>query len=137
MWSPYTKRNIHQIELVQNRAARFVFRDYSNFSHVTPMLNQLGWDTFEQRRLLYQLSMFYKIQQGLVGISLPSEVCPLTRAFRVPNAFPFCHIQTSCNVSKYSFYPSSVVTWNKLPVTTETFPFTGGIMFTIRSMIHD
>ena len=101
------------------------------------MLNQLGWDTLEQHRLLYQLSMFYKIQQGLVGISLPSEVCQQTRASRVPNAFPFRHIQTSCNVYKYSLYPSSVVAWNKLPVTTETFPFTGGIMSAIRSMIHD
>ena len=35
---------IHQIELVQHRAARFVFRDYSNYTHVTPMLKQLGWD---------------------------------------------------------------------------------------------
>ena len=44
VWNPYTKRNIHQIELIQCKAARFVFRDYSNFSHVTPMLKQLGWD---------------------------------------------------------------------------------------------
>ena len=44
VWTLYTKRNIHQIELVQYKAARFVFRDYSNFSHVTPMLKQLGWD---------------------------------------------------------------------------------------------
>ena len=35
LWNPYAKRNIHQIELVQHRAARFVFRDYSKFSHVT------------------------------------------------------------------------------------------------------
>ena len=46
-WNPYTKQNIHQIELVQQRAARFVFRDDSNFSHVTPMLKQLGWDTLK------------------------------------------------------------------------------------------
>ena len=32
--------------------------------------------------------MFYKIQQGLVGISLPSEVCSLTRASQAPNVFP-------------------------------------------------
>ena len=45
VWNPYTKRNIHQIELVvQYKAARFVFREYSNFSHVTPILKQLGWD---------------------------------------------------------------------------------------------
>ena len=84
-----TQRNIHQIELAQRRAAGFNFRDYSNFTRVTLILKQLGGDTLEQSRLWYQLSMFYKIQQGLVGISLPSEVCPLTRASRAPNAFPF------------------------------------------------
>ena len=136
VWNPYTKRNIHQIELVQHRAARFVFRDYSNYTHVTPMLKQLGWDTLEQRRLSYQLSMFYKIQQGLVGISLPSEVHPLTRASRARNAFPFRHIQTSCNVYKYSFYPSSIVAWNKLPVLMDIIPFTNSIMSSINSMIR-
>ena len=48
VWNPYTKWNIHQIELVKHRVARFVFGDYSNLSHVTPMLKQLGWDTLEQ-----------------------------------------------------------------------------------------
>ena len=75
---------------------------------VTLMLKQLGWDTLEQGRLSYQLSMFYKIQQVLVGISLPSEVYSLTRASRAPNTFPLRHIQSSCNVYKYSFYPSSI-----------------------------
>ena len=100
------------------------------------MLKQLGWDTLEQRRVSYQLSMFYKIQQGLVGISLPSEVRPLTRASRAPNVFPFRHIQTSCNVYKYSFYPSSIVAWNTLPVLMDTIPFTNGIISTINSMIR-
>ena len=136
VWNPYTKRNIHQIDLVQHRDARFFFRNYSKFSHVTPIFKQLSWDTLEQRRLSYQLSMFYKIQQGLVGISLPSEVCcALTTASPAPNAFPFRHIQSSCNVYKYPFYPSSIVAWNKLPVTTDIFPFTNGIMPTISSMI--
>ena len=36
LWNLFTKRNLHQIELVQHRAARFVFSD------VTPMLKQLG-----------------------------------------------------------------------------------------------
>ena len=38
VWNPYTKQNIHQIEVVQHRPARFVFRDYSYiivmYSHV-------------------------------------------------------------------------------------------------------
>ena len=64
--------------MVQHRAARFVLHDHSRLSHVTPMINQLRWDTQEQRRLLSQLTMFYKIQQGLMGIPLPpAEVFPL------------------------------------------------------------
>ena len=136
VWNPYTKRKIPQTELVQHRAARFVLRDYSNFSHVTPMLKQLGWDTLVQSRLSYQLSMFSKLQQGLVGISLPSEVYSLTRASRAPNTFPFCHFQSSCNVYKYSFYPSSIVAWNMLSLTTDIFPLTNGIMPTTSSMIR-
>ena len=38
-------------------------------------------------------------------------------------------------VYKYSFYPISIVAWNKLPVTTDIFPFTNGVMPTISSMI--
>ena len=65
-WNPYTKRNINKIEMVQHRTARFVLHDYS-------MINQLGWDTLEQHRLLSQSTMFFKIQQGLMGIPLPPE----------------------------------------------------------------
>ena len=136
VWNQCTRRNIHHIELVQHRTARFVFRDYRKNSHVTPTLKQLGWDTLEQRRLSYQLSMFYKIQRGLVGIYLPSEVCSLTRASRAPNAFPFHHIWSSCNVYKYSSFPSSIVASNKLPVTTDIFPFTNSIMPTVSSVIR-
>ena len=88
-WNPYTKRNINKIEMVQHRAARFVLHDYSRLSHVTPMINQLRWDTLEQRRLLYQLTMFYKIQQGLMGIPLPPEVFLLDSASRLPNGTPY------------------------------------------------
>ena len=38
-------------------------------------------------------------------------------------------------VYKYSFYPISIVAWNKLPVTTDMFPFTNGVMPRISSMI--
>ena len=58
------------------------------------------------------------------------------KGFASHNAFPFRHIQPSCNVSKYSFYPSSIEAWNKLPVTTNIFPFTNGIMPTISCMIR-
>ena len=63
-WYPHTKHSINRIEMVQR---------------VTPMINQLGWDTLEQRGLLSQLTMLYKIQQGVMGIPLPHETFPLNR----------------------------------------------------------
>ena len=71
---------------------------HSRFSHVSPMIKQLGWVTLEQRRLLSQLNLFYKIQQGLVGISLHPEVCPLDRTYRLPNVSPYRHIQSNCDI---------------------------------------
>ena len=135
-WNPHTKHNINQIEMVQHRAARFVLHDYSRFSHVSPMIKQLGWDTLAQRRLLSQLNLFYKIQQGLVGISLPPEVCPLDRASPLPNVSPYRHIQSNCDIYKFSFYPRSIVMWNQLPISNlPLLTFTSTIMPTIKSMV--
>ncbi len=104
-WNHYTKRNINKIEMVQRRAARFVFNDYSRASHVSPMIDRLGWDNLQQRRLLHQATMFYKVHQGLIGISFPDDVCPLTRSSRLPNICPSRQIQSCVNVYKFSFYP--------------------------------
>ena len=109
VWNPYTKRNINKIEMVQHRAARFIFNDYSRTSHVSPMIDHLGWDNLQQRRLLHQATMFYKIHQGLVGISLP-DVCLLTRASRLPNICPYRQIQSCVNAYKFSFYPRYLTT---------------------------
>ena len=113
-------------------------RDYSRFSHVSPMIKQLGWVTLEQRRLLSQLNLFYKIQQGLVGISLPPEVCPLDRTSRLPHVSLYRHIQSNCDIYiyKYSFYPRSIVMWNQLPIRNLPLSnFQSTIMPTIKSMV--
>lgn len=120
VWNPYTKRNINKIEMVQHRAARFVENEYSRYSHITPMIQKLGWDTLENRRLLAQPTMFYKINQGLVGLHFPPEVSPLYRRHisRLPNELPYNHLQTNINIYKYSFYARTIIAWNNVPITT-------------------
>ena len=78
------------------------------------MINQLGGGTLEQRKLLSQLTMFYKIQQGLRVTPIPSEVFPLNRASRLPNYTPHRHIQCNCNVYIF-FYPRSIVDGTNYP----------------------
>ena len=126
MWNPYTKRNIDKIEMVQRRAARFVYNDYSRYSHVSSMISDLEWDTLEQRRLLTQTCMFFKIHQGFININFPSEVQPLARKSRCPNQRPYRQISCNNNIFKFSFYPRTIVTWNKLsfnslPSSTDAF----------------
>ena len=70
-------------------AARFFDNNHSHFSHVSPMIYALGWDSLENRRLINQVFMFYKIYKGLVGISLPPETSHNIRASRSPNCPPF------------------------------------------------
>ena len=75
------------------------------------MIEQLGWDSLEARRLFFQASMFYKILMGHVGISFPPDSPPDSR--------PFQQISVPNDVYKYSFYPRTIVTWNNLPINDD------------------
>ena len=121
--------------MVQHRAARFVFHDYSRISHITSMIGQLGWDSLEQRRLLSQATMFYKTQQGLVGIQFPPEACPLNMVSRMSSLLPFRQLQPNNNVYKYLFYPRTIVTWNQLPMDNLPMPSVNSFKVTIMPTI--
>ena len=116
-WNPHMQCNIDKIEMVQRRAARFVYNDYSRYSHVSPMIKALGWDSLEYRRLNNQVFMFYKIYEGPVGISLPPEISRNTRASTSPNCAPFHQLATLNDTYKYSFYPRAIRTWNSVPLS--------------------
>ena len=82
VWSPYTDKHIDQIEMVQRRAARWVSNRYSSYDSVSAMLSNLGWRSLEYRRYDSRLEMFYKIQYGLVAITMPSYFERPTRITR-------------------------------------------------------
>ena len=42
VWSPHTQSDIHIIEMLQRKAARFVFNDFSRSFSVSNMLERLG-----------------------------------------------------------------------------------------------
>ena len=104
------------------------------------MINQLGWDTLEQCRLLSQSTMLYKIQQSPMGILFPLEVFPLDRAAWLPKCNPYRHIQCNCNAYKFSFYPRSIIVWNQLASSTlplQSIPiFKSAILPTIKYLAY-
>ena len=95
--------------------AKLVSNDYS-YSSVTDMLSNLGWQSLENRRTDTRLSMFYKIFYGLVAIPLPSyfEHPEVYRYTRHMHSLSYRQIHTSVCYHKYSFFPISIVLWNKL-----------------------
>ena len=51
IFTPYTAKDIQQLERVQRRAARFVKKDYRHTTSVTGLLDELGWlPLFERRK---------------------------------------------------------------------------------------
>lgn len=122
VWSPHTQQNIHKIEMVQRRAARWVTSDNSHYSSVTSMLEKLGWRSLGNRRCDSRLLMFYKIVHGLVAVPMPQYVLPTTRLTRHMHPLSFRQIQTPCNYYKCSFYPATIVLWNSLPANVAQAP---------------
>ena len=122
VWDPYYKNYIHSVEMVQRSAARFVCNRYHNRSSVTDMLNDLNWPSLAQRRKQARLTFMYKIVNNLVDLHKdnylfpPAWVGPRTK----PHAYQL--YQPSTNYFKYSFFPRTVVEWNRLPAEVACAP---------------
>ena len=119
VWSPYTKKNIQILEAVQRRAARIVKNDYSNFSSVTAMMQDLEWPKLEERRWVSKVTMLFKILNDIVCIPTDQYLVPISNTGRRHQQRlklkqdPFFNI----NAFRNSFFPSVIDTWNKLPDT--------------------
>ena len=111
-----------EIEQVQRAAARFVHSDYRRTTHVTPLINNLGWDSLHVRRLLAQNVMFFQIHYQLVNIHFPPIVIPATYFSRNDHRFKYLIPSPTTEAYKYSFYPRTIRIWNNLPPSVVTMP---------------
>ena len=113
VWNPNKQQNINKIESVQQRAAQYVLNHYLHYSHVTPMIQSLGWDLLHHRRLLSQGTMFSKTYMSHVGISLPPDVIHT----RAPNCCPFKLVKVNNDIYNYSFYLRTIALRNNIPLS--------------------
>ena len=118
IWDPSTNRLIHQIEMIQRRAARFVLNRYHNTSSVTSMLEELGWPTLQKRREDSRLVLMYKLHHNLVSFPVEDFITPLTGSTRTRsqqqgNGYQLPHCRTEHH--RQSFFPRTIKAWNALP----------------------
>ena len=90
-------------------AVRYIFNDYNFTSSVSSMLNQLALPTLEKRRKNTSLSIFYKINHGIVRIKFPYYIKPTLR-----NRFSILYSRIDAH--RHSFFPRTARLWNNLPL---------------------
>lgn len=115
VWDPHTEKQIHTIEKVQRRAARFVLNRHRNTSSVTDMLSQLQWQTLQDRRKCARLSMLFKILHGQAKVRCPAIQRQLPTNRRSQHNLQLQRIQCRTDYRKFSFFPRTIADWNALP----------------------
>ena len=114
VWDPHLRKDIHQLEMVQRRAARFIKHDYSYDSSVSQMLKDLDLSSLENRRKMNKLTLLYKIRNNLLCIKengylerADSRTRDASRNYKLKSA--------KSELYKHSFFINTPKIWNKLP----------------------
>ena len=117
VWDPYTRNNIHQLEAIQRRAARFVYNNFydSEPGVVTSMISRSQWESIEQRRAKTRATFMYKIANNLVDVHAEHILTPSDNRTRGNAAYRTLY--TNADVHRYSFFPRTMITWNTIPPT--------------------
>ena len=104
-WDPQTGKLQEELEKVQNRAARFVTRNYVNETgSMTGILGQLKWESLKKRRKDNRLILLYKGLKGKVRIPT-YDLIPKARRGRNQHSLAFQIPSASKDAYKYSFFP--------------------------------
>ena len=100
-------KDITQLQSVQRGGAHFVMKDHRRRSSVTTKLGTLEWDSLQERRKNYRISIMKKIVSGRVAIN--SDDYLRTRSV---NSDKFKHNSTKTEVFKNSYFPRTIPQWN-------------------------
>jgi len=116
VWDPYYNSHIQQLEKVQRRAARWINNDYSRFSSVTAMLNELSWPSLQTRRKISRLQILHKILNNQLAISIPPYYLQPTRTTRSYHQLHFIIPSSSTTSYQFSYFSRTMKEWNTLPL---------------------
>ena len=89
VWDPHTDKPQEELEKVQNRAARFVTRNYVyETGSMTGILGKLKWESLKKRGKDNRLILLYKGLKGKAMIST-DDLIPKTRRGRIQHSLAF------------------------------------------------
>ncbi len=133
VWDPYHQQDIHKLEMVQRRGARFVLNRHRNLSSVDSMIDTLEWPSLERRRKEARIIMLYKIKNNLVAIDPSNKLAPNPRQSRHHHNQSLKVPFSRTIYRQMSFFPRTISDWNKLPQSIINSPSLGSFKAAIKS----
>ena len=115
VWDPYHHNAILQLEKVQCRAARWALNDFSRYSSVTAMLQQLSWPNLNSCHQIFRLQTLFKIIHHDYSLLIPSCYLPMERSTRQYHPRRFILPNSNTILYQQSFYSRTIQDWNNLP----------------------
>lgn len=114
IWDPHQAYIVTDIESLQNRAARFIYSDYSFHSSVTALKRRAELPDLVHRRQLSRLSLFHKLYHHA---SLHDDFFEPPPVIFPRRDHSYKVKRTNCHSSAFarSFIPRTIVEWNNLP----------------------
>ena len=97
------------------------------------MLQELQWNSLQERRIQARLVMFYKIIHNLVEVDFSTHLYPMGTVTR-GHQLKFRQLPTRLDLFQQSFLPATIRDWNSLPGDTVTSPSLD--KFTLRLYTH-
>ena len=91
-------------------------------SSITDMLEELNWESLESRRTKIQLTLLYKIMNGMVDIPTSPYVTQASARTRSSHTMKLRQISSRTDAYKYSFFPRTIPFWNSLPASIAEAP---------------
>ena len=99
--------------MMQQKAACFVFSDYLTYPSVSNMLQELQWNSLQERRIQARLVMFYKIIHNVyvVEVDFSTHLHPMQTVTR-GHQLKFKQLPTRLDLFQHSFLPATIRDWN-------------------------
>ena len=112
VWDPHTDKLQEELKKVQNRAARFVTKNYVyETGSMTGILGQLKWESLKKRRKDNRLMLLYKGLKSKARIPT-DDLIPNSSRGRNQHSLAFQIPSASKDDYKNSFFPQTIRDWN-------------------------
>ena len=128
VWDPHLQKEKTQLETIQRRAARFATNNYHERTTgcVNSMLQDLQWESLEERRQRNRLNLLHKINNNIVDVDINNFV--RRNDSRTRGSQRFFQEHTTNQVFFNSFFPRTVRDWNKLPIRVSSTQESRGVL---------